>query len=213
MDAVNPLNYARKPPPASRIMLWLYRVIFIGAMLAVLVFWGPGLWRWGNFLYWQHRCMIYRQSPAHLVLETSNCNILYSEFCPPLNSMQRYLDDRTADDGTVFLHEMQTPSGERRLVLLSISSFSQLAYDANMLRLEYREWSAAVNPQLLKSDEATFAGLESPFISKRHWKFFAAQPDTADPSHFTFDYDLDGARHTCDAWLKDDGQLIVSQRS
>src|ERR1700683_5574846 len=194
MDAVKPLNYARKPPASARIAGWLYRLTFAGAAVAMIIFWGPGLWRWTNFLYWQHRCLIFAEPPAHVVLETNNFNIVQSELCPPLNSMQRYLDDRSADDGTIFLHEMQTPAGDKRLVLLSISSFTQLAYDANLLRFQYREWSTSLRPLLLKSDESTIEGLESPFVSFRHWKFFAGQFDPADPSHFSFEFELDGNR-------------------
>src|ERR1700728_3449167 len=211
MDAVNPLNYAPKPPVAARISRWLYRLVFAGAIAAAFVFWGPGLWRWGNFLYWQHCCLIYWQPPTHVVRETSNFTIIHPELCPPLNSMQRYLEDGTADDGTIFLHEIQTPSGSRRLVLLSLSA-SHPQIIASPLEFGCVQWSATPHERLLSCNSIEMPDLAGPFISPRHWKFFAGQPDLSNPSHFTFDFELDGARHTCDAWLKDDGELIVSQR-
>lgn len=47
---------------------------------------------------------------------------------------------------------------------------------------------------------------------KDQFRFYAGQPDSADPSHFTIDYDLDGKRGTIDGRLKDDGTVSLEPR-
>jgi hypothetical protein len=42
---------------------------------------------------------------------------------------------------------------------------------------------------------------------QNRWRFYTGQPDPADASHFTFDYDLDGRRGTIHGRLKDDGSV------
>ena len=43
--------------------------------------------------------------------------------------------------------------------------------------------------------------------SPQAFRFYAGQPDPADPSHFTIDYDLNGKRGTLDGRLKPNGRL------
>lgn len=53
-----------------------------------------------------------------------------------------------------------------------------------------------------------YAGPAFPRLAPgRVLRLYAAQPDPADPAHFTYGYELDGKRGTADAWLRADGKL------
>jgi hypothetical protein len=65
---------------------------------------------------------------------------------------------------------------------------------------------------LLLKDAAT----ETPRITitpKGLFRFYAAQVDSQDPSHFTIDYTLDGKRNTIDGYLKDNDRIIFIVRA
>jgi hypothetical protein len=44
------------------------------------------------------------------------------------------------------------------------------------------------------------------------FKIFTGQPDPADPSHFTIDYDLNGQRHTLDGYINEQDVLTMEKR-
>lgn len=45
------------------------------------------------------------------------------------------------------------------------------------------------------------------------FRFYAAQVDAADASHFAIDYALDGEPGTIDGWLKDNDKLLLQPRT
>lgn len=203
MEAVQHLNYAPKPTAAQRFWRRIYRLVLAAALLAVALTWGPGLLRRGEELYWLQKCLTFQQPAAHAVFEMNRFNVLHSEICLPRN---RFMGAPITPDYTIFLHGMHRPDGAYRLVLLSFTWQPQLALTA----LQYLEWTVSLSPKLSNWNYITAQTFSGRLNS--HWKFFAGQPDPNNASHFTFDYELDGTRHSCDAWLKNDGQLIVSQR-
>lgn len=74
--------------------------------------------------------------------------------------------------------------------------------------MRYISWTVSPIATLAQQGDVNF-----PRITHAHnWKFFAGQLDPMNPSHFTFDYEMNGQRHTCDAWLDNAGRLLVSQR-
>jgi hypothetical protein len=44
------------------------------------------------------------------------------------------------------------------------------------------------------------------------YRFYAGQPDPADPTHFTIDYELDGERSTIDGWLRENSGVELAPR-
>jgi hypothetical protein len=209
MDAVKPLNYAPKPPAARRVWRWVYILIFAAGALIAAVQWGSGLLRRAESIYWQQKCLRFLQPPSHLVFEMNRANVLHDEICVPRIHFEGIDNSRIIiSDGTIFLHEMRRPNGTRCLMSLTfapIFPIEQIGF-----RIQYLEWDLSLWPRLSKWDFLTVATDRGSPLA--HWKFFAGQPDANNPSHFTFDYEVDGLRHTCDAWLDNDGKLIVSQR-
>jgi hypothetical protein len=123
MSSRSPLEYA--PTPAQRWRISA-RAILASVFAALVVsgwWWAPPTWRRMQLLYWQHRCLEYQPAndqvvydpksaaPAHPPAAWSN---FYSIYSPP--------GFRSA--GTVFLHELQKPNGDRRLVAVDLDLYS-----------------------------------------------------------------------------------------
>jgi hypothetical protein len=209
MDAVNPLNYAPRPRAAQRFWRWVYRLVFVGAIGIAAIQWGSGLWQHVESLYWEQKCLHFLQPPSHIVFEMNRANVWHSEVCMPRNRfMGLGKNAKMLSDGTIFLHEMRRPDGTR--CLLSLTFSPMFLYEAGRFRLQFLEWRVALWPQMTNWNYLTVT--TGTGIAVNHWKFYAGQPDANNPSHFTFDYDADGTRHTCDGWLNNEGNLIVSQR-
>jgi hypothetical protein len=145
-------------------------------------------------------------------------NILHSEVCVPRIRFEG-IDPSWVSlaEGTIFLHEMRRPNGSRCLLSLRVSVFQGsrfpppiVGFDLGVFDLQCLQWDASLWAPLSKWDRITVGGCPGRALS--HWKFFAGQPDPNNPSHLTFDIELDGVRHTCDGWLDNDGKLVVSQR-
>jgi hypothetical protein len=202
MDSVKSLNYAPKPPAAERYLRRTYRMIVLLAVVAVMVLWGPGAARWGRFLYWEHRCLEFAQPPDHVFFDWATCNILHSETCFPLTCF-----DHSRVSATIFLHEMRRPDGTRCLVALNLV-IPPAAFNSWMPEMSCQQWIVSLVPRMSSWNEVNFPTI----LYDHHWKFFAGHADATNRSHVTFDYELDGRRHTCDGWLNNAGQLIVSQR-
>ncbi|MGA2440862.1 MAG: hypothetical protein ABSH08_07875 [Tepidisphaeraceae bacterium] len=209
MDAVKPLNYAPKPPAARRVWRWVYVLIFAAGSVIAAVQWGSGLWRRAESIYWQQKCLRFLQPPSHVVFEMNRGNVLHDEICVPRIHFEGIDNSRTViSDGTIFLHEMRRPNGTRCLMSLTFSPMFPIGQIG--FRIQYLEWDLSLWPRMSNWDYLTVATDRGSPLG--HWKFLAGQPDANNLSHFTFDYELDGLRHTCDAWLDNDGKLIVSQR-
>jgi hypothetical protein len=209
MDAVKPLNYAPKPPAARRVWRRLYIAVFAMGIIIPAIWLWPGAWRRAELAYWEMKCLRFSQPPSHIVFEMNRGNILHCELCMPRIRFEGIDSSRIVPSiGTIFLHEMRRPNGMRCLLSLTVSPMFPIEQAG--FRVQCLQWNISFWPHLSKWDYLTVApGSGS---SQSHWKFYAGQPDANNPSHFTFDFELDGQRHTCDGWLDNDGKLIVSQR-
>lgn len=97
----------------------------------------------------------------------------------------------------IFLHELRTPAGERRLVCVA----------AEPEQLVCRTWVPGTVTSPARSPETdtyygTFWG-----TGGHRLKFFAGQPDPADPTRFTFRFELDGQPARLAGRLGDDGRI------
>jgi hypothetical protein len=206
MDAVRPLNYAPKPSIRQRFSRRVYRLILVAALATAAITWGPGIWRHSQLVYWEYQCLHFSQPPEHLVWEMNRGNVQHAEVCLPRIQFLG-LGAVHATDGTIFLHEMRGPDGTQYLVSLIFSPLYQS--ESNQFRLQYLQWNVSPWPHL---SIWNYINVKCAGSAQSHYKFFAGQPDPNNASHLTFDYEIDGQRHTCDGWLNNDGQLIVSQR-
>jgi hypothetical protein len=213
MDAVNPLNYAPRPRVAKRIWRWIYGLIFAAAIAVAAVEWAPGLYRYVQFLYWQHRCMVFVQPPNHVVFEQAGTQIVHTEQCRSVMEL-----DSTLNGCTIYLHEMHQPDGTR--LLIAVSLFPSVASGRSIElsiypQISVAEWTIGPRPRELPTPVIVDWGGTAILwagANGQHCKIYAGQPDANNPSHFTFDYEIDGTRYTADVWLKDGGQLVGSQR-
>jgi len=56
-------------------------------------------------------------------------------------------------------------------------------------------------------------GLHPTVASGDEWRWFAGQPDPADPSHFTLGYEVNEVPGTIDGWLCDDETVLLRPRT
>lgn len=104
------------------------------------------------------------------------------------------------DGGPVlFLHERRSACGERRVVCV--------------------EYTGAWSPLVVRTvhcgslvTRASFDPLQwspNPNLTGRRLRFFAGQPDPADPARFTIAYDMDGRAGTVEGRLLDGGDVAL----
>lgn len=156
--------------------------------------------------------------------------------------------------GTLLLHALEAPDGQKRLVWVLIAGDQTMAYPplAERVHTSQRRLSVGTKRQIVahvfdvSSDQLApkMRLLDTPHPVTRlvpetpgrqaevlwtktdswengqveirpagFFRFYAAQLDPTDPSHFTIDYALDGQRGTIDGYLKPDDQLDLIPRT
>jgi hypothetical protein len=136
----------------------------------------------------------------------------------------------------IFLHQLTTPAGIKRLVWVSINAKGRISLQPNGSALpEYsfslgRCFTATVMDEDADNPVVTTAIFESAATDKMqliskpenkaelknksgYWRVFAGQIDASDPSHLTFAYDIDGHAGVIDGWLKDGDRLMLEPRA
>jgi hypothetical protein len=209
MDSPPTLHYAPDPAPTVRWRRRGIRVILLGGFLAILWFWGGAAWKWVNFLYWEHRCLNYSLPADHIVFQTHAFQVLRAEKPRPWAKLEGDGSLVVWGEAIIFVHEMRQPDGARVLVALGTHHGVQ---DLGV----HGFWLSSIEltiDGILKPPQWEWRNAEFPvFTEENDWKFFAGQPDPVNPSHFTFDFEHNGQRHTADAWLDNAGKLLVSVR-
>jgi hypothetical protein len=202
MDAVHPLNYASAPSAAHRYLRQTYRFVLLAALFTAAILWAPGIWRWADYLHWQQRCLSYQRPASHVVYEW-NAGTTTQYESATFGPLGRF-------DTPIFLHHMRRPDGRDCMIYYGLQpDRSHPAFPFVFAFTSYDQWGRG---EYRASQELQYPAFPVALPEQSHWKFFAGQPDANDPSHFTFDFVLDGQRHTCDAWLNNSGNLIVSPR-
>ena len=116
---------------------------------------------------------------------------------------------------TIFMGPRRAAGGgERRLVVVEAPRF-----EVPLAIVEYTFHAAIIDPRnplsgprLLDNGLSIF---DSGMLRRDQagtLRFFAGQPDPADPSHFTVQYEIDGAPGTIDGWLKGDDTVRMEVR-
>jgi len=165
-------------------------------------------------LEWQSRCMAAPVPPGAVVFKTSSGGVsdaagvpfawrnLYATISPP----------GLASGSTVFLQEMRTPAGKRRLVAVDIDQVTMrlpfrgphhLSLSARVIR----PGAGIIGPQLLSTSD------HSVVIADENSRIVAGARDPADPSHFTFTYECAGRSTVYDGWLRDDDNVDIQERT
>jgi hypothetical protein len=147
---------------------------------------------------------------------------------------QGYTASARSSTATVFLHERQTPAGERRLVVVHFTAqqdFDQPSKDDMVLTTRAilaRAWplyqpgtprgnmdEAAVSLSLPAPDrslvtrkpDGSYTVQRGPALT-----LYMGQPDPADLTHFTIPYDINGKGGTLDGWLRN-GEIVLRPRA
>ncbi|MGA2583611.1 MAG: hypothetical protein ABSG31_10075 [Tepidisphaeraceae bacterium] len=226
MEPLHPLHYAPREFRPSQWRRWVMRFLVVAAIVAAGVFWGPGIFKWGSLLYWEHRALGDGPTPNSLVADwtrdASNGSSLQKYIVFHTSLAQDHIEELTYGSGNpnanapnIFAGEMQAPNGERRLVFLdhdptSVTADEQvLPNDFGMVRCT--TIGRTLGPSGIQPQQPVDSVAALPAGSQR-LKIFGGQLDATNPSHLTFDFEIDGTRHTADVWLKNDGTMMMAPR-
>jgi hypothetical protein len=113
-------------------------------------------------------------------------------------------DSETADKPILFAHSRISPSGVKRVVIVyavptwpndsTVVSIRSLVLDSNGDAWNApASWPGGFSTTLVRTSQSSGNGL----------RIFAGQADPADSSHFTIEYEIDGAKNKIDGWLAD----------
>jgi hypothetical protein len=224
------LEYSNQPR-RRRWRRWALLLFVLVACGVSFYYRGP-ISRRAHVLYWQRQCMKYDRPPGTPVMvdqATAKGDRDYAApFGPPENAdfalspqcwssfesalqggrvaqvMSKSLGPKTP---TIFLHERISPAGHRRLVRVEsiMSNALSLPYgltaDLYQPATVWRDAKLLGRPQLLN-----YSGR---FVSA---ELFFGQPDPADASHFTIDFEVEGRKGVIDGWLRDDDTVQLKLR-
>jgi hypothetical protein len=203
MSSAPQLNYAPHTPAHKRLSRWIIIASILLACIASSLWWLPTEWRRIQLLYWQQQCLAYTTAADQVVFDPKSSGPpkcpqewtkFYSIYSPPgFRSV-----------GTLFLHELHRPDGQRRLVALDLDSrdpvvsvvFPRVFVPGNLLQSAYETSSVSSSYEIPVPSAIIFAGM----------------PDPADPTHFTFKAQLNATVVIFDGWLGNDDRITIGQR-
>lgn len=108
----------------------------------------------------------------------------------------------------LFMHEMISPSGNHRLVVVQLSGMKNDPFD----RLFFSAYEESGPAGLRSASGGKQMGLEMYRAASESLTLYAGQVDPAEASHFTIDYILNNRRETIDGWLFDDNTVRLMPR-
>jgi hypothetical protein len=100
-----------------------------------------------------------------------------------------------------FLHRRQHPQGQERLIAIVFLERQNYPGASRNLEINALVWRPATWAPGSRLQLGGLSTLSLPEIDQRRVRIFAAQPDSADTSHFTMAYEIDGQPGMIDAWL------------
>lgn len=205
MSQIRDLDYAPAPTASARLLRRAYWLVAVLGVASAGWLWGPGLWRWGEFLYWQRRCLTHSWPPNHVVFEWSTAPPrLFSEQAPEDVQFKHLLGCWELPAPTVFVHEMRSPDGTRWVASVSVHASMpggnlDIVKDASPV-----DGRIIIDDQSDISDEAGF---------RQSLKIIGGQLDPRDPTHMTFEYIADARqRRIVDGWMLNGGHLLIIPR-
>jgi hypothetical protein len=202
------LDYAKTPPPwYSRRLL---RLAVLTSIVIASVFagqrWLPPLWDSMQTFYWRRQAMAYTTSPNSVIYWQANGAVSPEDVCVP--KAREMLEGYEGLWANVFLHSRSRPSGGQRLVIVDLADTNFFGLQRKVRFVTNISRSGSLYGQTW-SDPAT---LGMPFEQNELFRLHAGQPDPADASHFTIEYEINSGSGTIDGWLQDDDTVKVKVR-
>jgi hypothetical protein len=126
--------------------------------------------------------------------------------------------------GTLFLHERRSPSGNRRLVSVDLRISwgpESTAVDVEKRAIVPGGWRSEPKetwggPPAGDVNTTNLVGQRQHLLNVPYGKtlkVIAGRPDPSDASHFTIDYEIDGRSETIDGRLNDDDSVDLKLRN
>jgi hypothetical protein len=208
-----PLDYSRQRPPWRRTL----RVLVMGVLSAALAIsiWrcGPTIWHGLVARYWWRQCAMYMASPNQIAYADGAktpvvlwddgrtdqaAPIVHSENpevrATAIHCWHRFLSAHDVDgwsqDGLIFLHGRQSPSGMKRLIAVELTQRSHGTIELHYILL---------NPL---DEPGEILGGSDHFMVDWHYcgrddemqklTIFAGQPDPSDPAAFFIPFNWGG---------------------
>jgi hypothetical protein len=219
--------------------------LLLAITLGAAVQWGPRLWRQAQILSTQRRCMsftlpadfvAYEEDPlaaAALLAREPQSYAPYrlarqrgSVATQPAPTRAAMYQDTTllaqhfpgapGLGGQILLHELQTPSGKRRLVMVryhpekdTFTPAMVVGYNVDVTIVTPA--TAFSLPVARRQDDPIDVTSGFP-PHPPNVRIFAGQPDPGDPSHFTIRYQMWGQEDIVDGRLDDHERITLTQR-
>jgi hypothetical protein len=219
MSDLQPLNYAPTPPMHRRgsFRRWFYAIVLL-AIIAPGWWWAPLAWRRTRVLYWQQKCIAYTAQPDQVIYDQASKTCVLSSAWSHFYTIISPPGSRS--DGTLFLHQMQKPNGERRLVVAEVDE-TNFNYQIAPPNFKIEVWT-----HVFKLGTFTEQPAEVSSYDRNHvvigstgygtilnaTKVYAAAADPADPTHFTFRTSDQNGGHIYDGWLQNDESVAIGER-
>jgi len=183
-------------------------ILFLGIGAAI---WGPTLGRWTQTMYWQRRCMDCTLPLDRVVFESDigGAQTVTDQTMNHLVSGLYGVDNSYFGGQSAFLHRMQRPDGQERLVWVRIEFKTDIQGIPNA-DCQVDTWIPGrlyKMPNFSRSTES-FAR----FSFKWKSRFMAGQIDPQNPNHLTINYEQEGKQYIIDGWLNNQDELLISER-
>jgi hypothetical protein len=241
MEPTAKLEYAHPQAPSWRRRLWWLTPLALIAAFATIYLiqtWLiPTLERWQDVrkqkLLLEYRApadqVVFENDPteaAKLIARSpdyrleqfpAHPNVAGAVHLPPeWRSRPAGIGSMGSSDGIVFLHARTSPGGNQRLVVVQCNAGRRPIMSRPESFLPTVEFGVhAVRLGTLRQPPANARSSSTGEVELNTTRFrlFAGQPDPADSSHFTIDYEADRVRGTIDGWLQDDDTIILKPRA
>jgi hypothetical protein len=223
-----PFAEALKPYRRRRVPRWVVRSAIVAVAIAMVPVAQVAVKQW-HIRHCLQACMEYSPPPDRLVFEDRlpagavpppgfspspaspwNPDAVVAK---PLTCWENYWSAVNGgfhpnDEGVLFLHAMESRSGNKRLVKVAVESRA-----SGGLSLEYRVWAQA---NRFSPVEEVHMDWESVSLPPRHsnlpplkLRVFAGQADRKRPNHFTIDFEYGKAKGIIDGVLLDDDSVTL----
>jgi len=155
--------------------------------------------------------------PDWATLTDNGQRISFFRMPDPLRHLEQSPDvNLLQGNGPVFLHSRTAPGGQERLVVVKVDLTRTFLRNPNLVLGTVHLFNASVmRPATLT---------KAPFVTRTNWQppapvpawgaltLLAGQPDWADASHFTIDYQTPTGTGTIDGWLHPDDTVKFQVR-
>jgi hypothetical protein len=225
-----PFAEALEPYRPRRIPRWVVRAAIVAVAIAMVPIAQVAVNQWRAH-HWLQACMEYSPPPDRLVFEdlmpagavppgfsASSASPWNPDavVAKPLTCWENYWSAvnsggyHSNDEGVVFLHAMESRSGNKRLVEVAVE-----ARDSGGLSLEYRVWAQG---NWFSPVEGVHTNNEGVSLPPRHpnlpplkLRVFAGQADPKRPNHFTIGFEYGRAKGIIDGVLLDDDTVTLQR--